>query len=65
MAKVFREVFVSPFHKDTKDEARKELQAIRNAHPSQYGWVEIRGFVEQLPNGKWRAVREHEQRKEY
>ena len=59
MHEVYHEVFVSPFHKETKDEALRVLQAIREAHPSTSGWKEIRGVVEQLPNGKYRAVREH------
>ena len=56
---VYREVFVSPFEKDTEGEALKVLQSIRESHPAICGWKEIRGFVEQLPNGKYRAVREH------
>ena len=61
---VYHEVFVSPFEKDTQGEALQVLQAIRECHSAYYGWREIRGFVEQLPNGKWRAVREHEQIKD-
>lgn len=60
---VFREIFVSAFEKDTEGEALKTLQAIREAHPATSGWKEIRGFVEKLPNGKYRAVREHAQYK--
>ncbi len=56
---VYREVFISPFEKDTEGEALNVLQSIRSCHPSMYGWEEIRGFVEKLPNGKYRAVREH------
>lgn len=64
MAKeVFREVFVSPFEKDTEGEALKVLQAIRDVHSAEHGWKEIRGYVEKLPNGKFRAVREHAQYK--
>ena len=59
MQEVFREVFVSPFYKETEGDAMKVLQAIRKAHPATSGWKEIRGFVEKLPNGKYRAVREH------
>ena len=59
MHEVYREVFVSPFHKETERDALKVLQAIREAHPEKSGWKEIRGFVEKLPNGKYRAVREH------
>lgn len=56
---IFEETFVSPFEKDTKEEAYVVLQKIREAHPAEKGWEEIRGFTEQLPNGKWRAVRHH------
>lgn len=56
---VYREVFVSPFEKDTEGDALRVLQDIRDAHPSASGWKEIQGFVEKLPNGKFRAVREH------
>lgn len=60
MAKeVYQEVFVSPFEKDTEGEALRVLQEIRNSHSAMYGWKEIRGFVQELPNGKYRAVREH------
>lgn len=55
----YTEKFVSPFEKDTKEEAERVLEAIRNQHPSEKGWREIYGYVEQLPNGKWRAVRKH------
>ncbi len=57
---IFRETFISPFQKDTREEAYKVLEAIRDAHPTYYGWVEIDGYVEKLSNGKWRAVRVHE-----
>ena len=56
---VYREVFVSPFEMDTEGDALKVLAAIRECHSAMYGWKEIRGFVEKLPNGKYRAVREH------
>ena len=60
MAKeVYREVFRSPFLKDTEAEAFKVLQSIRKVHSPEHGWEEIRGYVEKLPNGKFRAVREH------
>ncbi len=57
--KDYEEIFESPYQKETKGDALKTLQAIRDAHPASSGWVEIEGFVEQLPNGKWRAVRHH------
>ena len=56
---VYREVFRSPFMKDTESEALEVLDKIREAHPSIYGWEEVRGYVEQLSNGKFQAVREH------
>ena len=51
-ANVYRETFVSPFHKDTESEALRVLDAIREGHPASSGWVEIRGYVEKLPSGK-------------
>lgn len=57
--KVFEETFISPFLKNTEGDALRVLTAIREAHPASSGWVEKRGFAEQLPNGKWRAVRQH------
>ena len=59
---VYREVFISP-EKETEGEAMLTLQSIRDCHSSAYGWKEIRGFVEKLPNGRFRAVREHAQYK--
>ena len=55
----FEQTFVSPFEKDTQEGALKVLEEIRKAHPYEKGWEEIEGFTEQLPNGKWRAVRHH------
>ena len=49
---IFEETFVSPFEKDTQEEALAVLNEIRKAHPTEKGWEEIRGFTEQLPNGK-------------
>ena len=57
--RIYSEVFVSPFEKDTESEALRVLNSIREAHPASSGWEEVRGFVEKLPNGKYRAVREH------
>ena len=57
--KVFEETFVSPFQRETEGDALRVLDAIRSSHPSFYGWVEFAGYAEQLPNGKWRAVRHH------
>ena len=56
---IFEETFVSPFEKDTKEEAFKILDNIREAHPAESGWEEISAWIEKLPNGKWRAVRRH------
>ena len=59
----FEEVFRSPFEKNTEEDALRVLEAIRSCHPAEYGWEEIKGFVEQLPNGKWRAVRHHRRKR--
>lgn len=61
--KIFREVLVSPYEKETECDALNVLQAIRDACPAMYDWKEIQGFVEKLSNGKFRAVREHAQYK--
>lgn len=55
----FREVFKSPFEKETEGDALDVLQSIRDSHPASNGWIELNSYVEKLPNGKWRAVREH------
>lgn len=57
--KVYEETFISPAHQLTKGDALNVLCKIRSCHPESSGWVEIDGFVEQLPNGYWRAVRHH------
>lgn len=59
MKKIFTEKFVSPFEKNDEASAMLVLEAIRSSHPAKYGWEEINGYVEKLPNGKYRAVREH------
>ena len=56
----FHEIFKSPFEKNTREEAMRVLDEIRAAHPASHGWREINARIEQLPNGKYRAVREHE-----
>ena len=57
--KVFEETFESPFEKDTEADALKVLDEIRKTHNEFHGWLEFDGFADQLPNGKWRAVRHH------
>lgn len=57
--KVFEETFKSPFEKETEGDALKVLDNIREVHDPNHGWIEIEGYAEQLPNGKWRAVRKH------
>ena len=52
----YHETFISGFQTNTKGEAYSILQKIREAHT---GWVEENAFVEELPNGKFRAVRVH------
>ena len=59
--KTYREEFRSP-EKDSKEEAEFNLYAIRELHNETHGWFEIEAKVEQLPNGKWVAVRIHEKR---
>lgn len=56
---IFEETFISPFEKDTEIDALKVLDDIRKEHDASQGWVERNAYVEQLPNGKWRAVRQH------
>lgn len=56
---IFEETFVSPFEKDTKEQAFKVLEEIRKAHPAEQGWEEVFYRIEQTENGKWRAVRRH------
>ena len=57
---VFKETFVSPFEKDTQEEAFEVLEEIRRVHSAEKGWIEISSCVEKTSNGKWRAVRCHE-----
>ena len=59
MREGYHEVFVSPFEKETDSEALRILEKIRECHPKESNWVEIKGGVEMLPNGKYRAFREH------
>ena len=61
--KVFEESFRSGFQKETKSDALQTLSSIRASHPASDGWVELDGYVDQLPNGKWIAVRHHAQYK--
>lgn len=56
---VYEETFVSPFERDTEDEANEVLNKIRDAHPASAGWKEEYGIIERLSNGKYRAVRKH------
>ncbi len=53
--------FISPFEKNTKAEAIAVLNQIRNRFNSENGWIELNGYPEKLPNGKWHAVRHHAQ----
>ena len=62
MGNFYHEVFKSPFEKNTEKEAQALLDKIRAAHPESHGWKEINSYIEKLPNGKFRAVREHEKR---
>ena len=56
--KVYEETFVSP-EKDSESSALLTLRNIRMCHSSDSGWVDLSGYVEKLPNGKWHAVRHH------
>lgn len=56
--KVYEETFTSP-EKDSESAALYTLRNIRICHSTDHGWIELSGYVEQLPNGKWRAVRHH------
>ena len=60
MAHTYHETYVSSAEYASESEALKVLNSIREAHPARHGWREIRGFVQPLPNGKYKAVREHE-----
>ena len=57
--KIYSEVFTSPFQKKTREEAQRVLDEIRANHPASRGWRELNAYVEKLPNGMFRAVREH------
>ena len=57
--KVFEETFMSPSVFSSQDEALKVLDEIRDCHPSDHGWIELAGYVEKNPNGKWCAIRHH------
>lgn len=57
--KVFEETFVSPFEKDTEDDAIRILDDIRASHDKASGWIEFSGHAIHLPNGKWKAIRHH------
>ena len=56
---VYKEIFISPLEWDNEEKAKRALETIRVAHPSENGWKEIRGEVVKLSNGKYIAVREH------
>jgi len=55
----YEETIVSPLEKETREEALIVLEEIREKYPIFKGWVEFEAYVEQLENGKWRAVRHH------
>lgn len=57
--KVFEETYKDPIEFSNQHEALEALNKIRHNFPSSKGWFEIAGYVEPLPNGKWRAVRHH------
>ena len=55
----YSEIFESPCVFDTKEEAQKVLDNIRESHPANLGWKELDAYVVKGSNGKWRAVRSH------
>lgn len=57
--KVFEENFISPHDYSHRSEALHKLKAIREGHPSSYGWVEIDFTLHQLPNGNWHLEVHH------
>lgn len=59
---VFEERFHSAFPQPTEKDARKVLDAIRSAHSSAYGWVELDAYIERTYDG-YVAVRHHAQYK--
>lgn len=59
MHKEFTETFVSPFLKDTEEEAKNLLEEIRESHPASSGWEEIKVSINLLPNGKYQVIRQH------
>ena len=61
--KFHEETFISPFEKDSEQEALQVLDDIRKQFSAKDGWEEIDGYAELLRNGKWRAVRKHVQYK--
>lgn len=56
---VYSEIFRSPCVFDTKKEAQKVLDNIRESHPASLGWRELDGYVVKGSNGKWQAVHSH------
>ena len=59
MAEIYKETFKSNFAQTTRDDALVVLDKIRREHPQSSGWQEIEAYVEQSPEGLWRAVRKH------
>jgi len=58
MTKKFKETFRSPL-KETREAAEKTLEAIREVHSFDKGWLEHDAYIEPI-DGKFRAVRVHE-----
>ncbi len=59
MTKIYEETFKSNFAQTTRNDALVVLDNIRSEHPQSAGWHEIEAYVEQSPEGLWRAVRKH------
>lgn len=60
--KDFEEIFRSPLGQPTEEGAKRVLEAIRQEHPKERGWIEIDAGVEQIED-KWYAWRQHKKTK--
>ena len=57
---LYKETFRSPFPRDTREEALKDLASIREQHPESSGWIEISAGIELVSaTGKYYAYRKH------
>ena len=56
----YEEVFRSNYHEFSPRTAESDLNAIRECHDKEHGWVEIDAWIEHYPDG-YVAVRYHAQ----